>query len=371
MWHLIWALRSNCNSGSYHASGKVREAVLTKVLFYIVDFQISGIYYERRVTKTKSQQGIAPLIIVGLVAILLVGAGAVLSRREGGLKGFLKSPSEVAKQVNPTPYDELESALNKTVEEDSVYVDYKTAVTTSITSTANGITQTLKNHVDGYLTGSTDGKVSKGDLKIYSEEQKDLSVVISIISIENGDLYVKGPATNGKWQKLTKEEQDKMAEEEPTDASLYGFELVGSIFSENKALFKTIKKESVQKLDDLSQDGKNYKRFSVEIAIPDYIGAVENDPDNTPKEKKDAKVILQDSTINATFHVDKSTNYVTKLVIEAKNLTQIPTPEAERLQLSSKHDLHIEADLSRFGVPVDLNLPGPNDLVNPPPATQI
>lgn len=272
----------------------------------------------------------------------------------------------LAPPVPLTPYQELEGALNKTTAAKTAYIDYKTKVASHIAVATSGVTQTINANVDGYLTGSTDGKVSKGELRISSPDNPGTSVVVSVISLEDGGSYVKGPATLGKWQYISKEEGEKLDEANPTDASLYGFNFLESVLSENKALFRTIKKDSVEKLEDHTSDGKNYKRFAVEIAVPDYISAIEQDPDATLKDKSDAKKILGDATIKATFHVDKNSNYITKLIINAKNLSQIKVPEAERLGISTTHDMELDADISRFDVPTDIKAPQPTEVINPP-----
>lgn len=302
-----------------------------------------------------------PVILLIVAVIAVVGGGYYLSKNPQLTKNINLTPP-----VPLTTYQELESALNKTTEAKTAYIDYKTKVASHIAVATSGVTQTINANVDGYLTGSTDGKVSKGELRISSPDNPGTSVVVSVISLENGSLYVKGPATVGKWQYISKEEGEKLDEKNPTDASLYGFNFLESVLSENKALFRTIKKDSVEKLEDHASDGKNYKRFTVEIAVPDYISAIEQDPDATLKDKSDAKKILSDATVKVTFHVDKSSNYITKLVISAKNLSQIKVPEAERLGISTTHDMTLDADISRFDVPTDIKAPEPTEVINPP-----
>lgn len=306
------------------------------------------------------QKGIAlPLILLLIAVVAVVGGGYFFYKNSGG-------KFSVTPPVPMTPYQELESSLNKTTEAKTAYIDYKTKVASHIAIVARGVTQTVDANVDGYLTGSTDGKVSKGELRISSPNNPGTSVVVSVIQIESGSLYVKGPATAGKWQYVSREESEKLDESNPTDASLYGFNLLDSIISENKALFKTIKKDTVEKLEEQTVDGKTLKRFSVEIAVPDYIAAIEQDPEATLKDKKDGKAILADATIKATFYVDKNSNYITKLTINAKNLSQIKTPEADKLGVSTAHDMTLEADLSRFDLPTDIKAPEPSEVLNPP-----
>ncbi len=307
--------------------------------------------------KTTQKGIVLPLLLLALIIVAVVGGGYYLSKNSS--LGFNFTPP-----VPLNSHQELEGAVNKTVTVKTAHLDYKTNVKSHITVISTGVTQTLDNNVDGYLAGSDEA--SKGELKIYSTQNPSSSVVIDVISLKDGGSYVKGPATAGKWRYVSKEENNKLDEKNPTDASLYGFNLLDSVISDNKALFRTFKKETVEKLEDFSADGKTLKRFSVEIAVPDFVGAIEKDPDSTLKDKNDAKAILADATIKATFYVDKNTNYITKLSVSAKNLTQILTPEAKQLGVSTRHDIELSADISRFDLPMEIKAPDPSEVINPP-----
>lgn len=316
-----------------------------------------------------SQNGVfSPVVIIVAVVIALAAGGYFFfsknssSPRSGG--------NNIIDQIKKTPYSELESAINKTVNTKTAYIDYKTKVTSRITGTAKGITQTLVNHVDGYMTGSTNGDITKAEMRISSDANPKKSVIVDVIAIKNSDMYVEGPATKGKWQKLTKAEQEAASAKNPTDASLYGFNILGTIFSDNKALFKTIKKESVEKLPDYkTDDGKVYSKFSVDISVVDYVKAIGEDKNVTDKDKKDAQAILGDAILKATFSVDQKTDYVTGIAVEARNLAQISTPASEKLGISTKHDLDLNAELSRFDVPTGVTIPEDKDLLEPDKTT--
>lgn len=301
------------------------------------------------------------MILVLVVVILIAGGGySLATNKSKSIPG-----SNIVQQINKTPYQELENALNKTTSATTAYLDYKTKVSSRVTITKTGVTSNLTNHVDGYETGSTDGKTGKFEMRIYTDENPSKSINIDGITTENGDVYVKGPATGTKWQKLTKPEFQAQNSKTPTDASLYGFEILSTIFSENKALFKATKKESVQKLPDQTEDGKTIVKFEVEVSVVDFVNALRQDKDKTEKDIKDAETILKDATIKTTYFVNKSSGYITKLGIEVKNLTQVPTPEAEQLGVSTQHDLVLSAELSRFNLPTGISAPDPSELVNP------
>lgn len=273
---------------------------------------------------------------------------------------------EVTAQSTKTPYEELSAALEKTVGAKTLYLSYKMAVTSRVSSAATGVTQTLHNNVDGSITGSTDGKTGKMDVKIYNEATPDKSIDMSTINVENGDWYLKTAVTNGKWSKLTKAEFDKLNEDQPGDASLYGLNILGTVLSENKALFKSFKKESVIRLGEEVIDGVTYKKYRVEISTPDFIASLSQDPDRTPRDIKDANEILKDTVMTTEYFVDPNSSYIKRLVVDAKSLTQITTPQSQQLKVNTAHDIVLTADLSRFDVPTNVIPPDPKDVIVTP-----
>lgn len=315
-----------------------------------------------------SQRGFTPLIILVVVALISVAAGGgyYLLSKNKSIPGSNIAPQNIVRQINKTPYQELEEALTKVSIAKTAYIDYKTKVNSRITITKTGITKSFENNVDGYLTGSTDGKTSKAQMRIYSSENPSTSITADVISTENEDIYLKGPATKGKWQKFTKPEFEVQNNKTPTDASLYGFEILSTIFSEDKALFKAIKKETVQKLPDQVAGDKTLTKYEVEISVVDFVGALRQDKDRSEKDINEAQIILKDAIIKTTYSVDKNSGYVTKMVAEVKNLTQIPTTEAGQLGLSSQHDMVLTAELSRFDLPTGISAPDSSELLEDP-----
>lgn len=322
-------------------------------------------------TLKEPQAGFSLIIIIVFIAtVLLAGGGFLFLSKNKGI--FSKTASNkggvdiaaVVDQVKGTPYSELESALDKTGQVKSAYLEFDMKDTAMVTVNSQGITKTIVGLVSGYLTGSTDGKSSKVDMRISSPDNPNTSINISYIILESGDTYLKGPATSGKWLKSTKQESKKRNEASPTDASLYGFQIFSTIFSENKALFKAINKDTVTKLPDEVKEGKKLNKYAVDISTPEFLIAQAQDEEFTDKDKSDAKIILQDAIMKATFVVDSATNYVVSINVEAKHLTQIPTPESQNLGVSTTHDLDLNANMSRFDVPADVTPPAPSEVIS-------
>jgi len=303
---------------------------------------------------------IGGLILVFLFVILGIGGFFLLSQRKTINISKQTSPSKLFVQ---TPYDRLIAAVEKTKDVDTLYLEYKTKVTSRISSAKTGVTQTLNNNVDGYITGSTDGKVGKVEFRIYSDLDPSKSVNMTVMNTEDGSWYLKTAATAPKWQKFTKEEYDKLDEGQPTDASLYGINILATIFSENKALFKSFQKDLVESLGDEVIDDKTHAKYRVEISTTAFINALSQDEEIGPRDVEDARIILKDAVITATFFIDKDTNYIKRIKIIAKNLTQIPTPESQQLGVSTVHDCDLTADLSRFNLPTEITPPGPEEII--------
>ena len=299
-----------------------------------------------------------------LVLLLLLFGGGYLFLSSG--KGKSINLADLVAQLNPnkTPFQKLDSALSKTVGVKTLYVDFNMEDTGLITLVSKGVTQTIQANVSGYISGSTDGKTQKMELNISSPSNPGVSIVISVMSLEDGTWFVKSPTTAGKWQKYTKEEYEKESAGNSLDASLYGLNILASVFDESKALFKTIQKETVESLPSETVEGKTYDKYSAEISIPDFISALPLSSNVTEKDVSDSKIILKDAVMRVTLSVDRSTNYVTKIVIDAKHLTFIPNDESEKMGVSTVYDIVTTADLSRFDVPTNISAPDPSEVIS-------
>jgi hypothetical protein len=308
-----------------------------------------------------NQKGIVHVIILAIILIVLViFTGYYITHKEAF--NNVKNPLNQVNVLPKTPYDELEAGLNKTIAAKTAYIDFKTKVNSHVTA-KTGLTKTSPANLDGYLTGSTNGDINKAQLRISSPESPNNSVNIDVITVKGGDTYIKGPATGIKWQKITKVEAEAQNNKNPTDASLYSLEVLSTLFSQNKALFKTIKKESVQKMADQIIDGKKYDKYDVEISVVDFVNVLSSDPDKTEKDKKDAKIILKDTTLAATYFIDKQSGFVTKVYVSGKNLSNVPTPQTQQLGISATYDFDLNADLSRFDVPTGVTIPDSSELM--------
>ncbi|MBI2611322.1 hypothetical protein HYW54_01075 [Candidatus Gottesmanbacteria bacterium] len=309
------------------------------------------------------------LVIIVIIAFLVVGLLGI------GTFFMLKNNFKAATNLNtPKPNnssqtntaqsasDTLSAALNKTIAAKTAYIDYKTKVTSHVSSAKTGITQTLNNNADGYITGSTDGKTFSMEMRIFSDLAPDKSVNVSVLSTETGDWYIRNAQTAPKWQKLSKE-QYKQYESGPVDASLFGLNILGTIFSNNQALFKSIDKNTIASLGSEQTDGISTNKYRADISTPDYISALANDKDLTPKDADDSKIILKDAIITVVYYVDPASGYVKKLTVDGKKLTQIPTPESQQLGLSTTHDIMLNADISRIGTPTNITVPGQSDVL--------
>ncbi|MBI3981037.1 hypothetical protein HY345_03500 [Candidatus Microgenomates bacterium] len=306
------------------------------------------------------------LIFLFILGSVIIGGIFIFFSNQGNKKNLI---SQSANSLNTIPitrtksaYDILSEALNKTIAASTVYLEYKTKVASHVTSSKTGVTQTLHNNVDGSISGSTDGKTMAMEMRIFSDDAPDKSVNVSVLTTENDDWYIRNSQTAPKWQKLTKEQYEQY-NSAPTDASLFGLILLGTIFSENKGLLKSVNRDSVVGLGDEQGDGTTYSKFRADVSTPDFLNALGQDEDLPKKDVEDARKILKDSILTVTYYVDKNSGYIGKLNVEAKSLTQITTPEAIQLGVSAKHDLILDANLSRFGIPTNITVPSTGDVL--------
>lgn len=294
------------------------------------------------------------MTIVIVIIVVILGVGGYMLFNNQSTNSLLS--------LNKSPYDKLLTALNKTTSAKTMYAEYKTKVTSSLSSAQTGVTQTLTNNVDGSIAGSTDGKTGQFDMKIYSESNPTQSVNVAVINTENGDWYVKN-AGSTKWQKFTKEEYEKDTASQPIDASLYSLNILSTLFEKDQALLKSIKKETVEAIGEESMNDTKLAKYKVEISTPDFINALANNPDRTKNEIEDSKRILKNAVLTAVFYVDDKSNYVRKLHVEAKKLAQLPNEQSEKLGVSVTHDILLNADLSRFDVSTDITAPDDKDVL--------
>jgi hypothetical protein len=110
------------------------------------------------------------LIIIGislfliLIIVIFVSVSFYLSNKRNSQ--YVTTNTQITNPTQPvvsnkTPYGELSLALDKTIAVKTLYMDYKTQVESRLAFAKTGLTQTLHNNVDGYITGSTDGKTGK------------------------------------------------------------------------------------------------------------------------------------------------------------------------------------------------------------------
>lgn len=308
------------------------------------------------------------LLLVGVVLYFIFSKGSfsplgnfAINPTPVSGKNITMTPSPVVLTQNP--YETLLAAINKTTSAKTLYVDFKSKVASRLTVAKTGVTQTLHNNLDGYMSGSTDGTTGKTEMRIYSDATPDKMVTIGTINTDSGDWYIKTAATAPKWQKLTKGQYDKTANSQPIDASLFGLNILGTLMAKDKALFTSLKKDSVEKIGDETVVDVLLTKYRIEVSVPDFITALAKDPDRTAKEIEEVKVILKDAVITATFFVDKNSQYIKRITIDAKNLSQVPTPESQQLGISTIHDIVTTADLSRFDLATNIAPPAPADTI--------
>ncbi len=299
------------------------------------------------------------LLIVAVLVLVLVGT--VYVKADGGSSS--EKISSIQKKYNLflSPRQEFEVAVDRTAAVSSLYAEYKSDVTSRITL-PTGVTETVDNNVNGYLTGTSTGDLMKGEMRISSDLDPSKEVIVEMITSEKTN-YIKGPQTQSKWLKIDNSDLEKKDEESPNDASLYGFDILGSIFSEDKALWKAIDKNSIEYQGEDKRNNKTYKKFKVEIGNSEYIKALESNPDASKKSIEEDKKILSSAKLTATFEIDATAKYITKMVIEAKNLKQIVPEQLAAAGISTQHDLKMVVDMSRFNVATDVTIPSDNEIL--------
>lgn len=301
------------------------------------------------------------IIVVFLVSLLFGGVSMLVYK--SGTGSFSDRLDAFQKQYSLflTPVQKFEKALEITNSLDTAHMEFDGSVNTKLTNNT-GLTANQKGKVAGYITGSTDGNTQRIELRISGEKETGIEVIVGIISVDNGEtLYVSGPATKGKWQKYSKADWDKISESSITDASLYIFDIVSTLFSKSKALLASANLSDLKALE--SKDGLDH--YKVEISVPSYIESQDSDEEYTDKDIKESSIILKEAIISGEFWVDQQTNYVTSMNIEAKNMRNVPTEESTKMGISAKFDSIMQVKLSRFNLPTNISAPDETEIVKP------
>ena len=204
----------------------------------------------------------------------------------------------------------------------------------------------------GYISGQSEGELANSTIEISSPLNPSGSIVIDLLSTEKY-TYLRGPATVGKWIRMTNEEFNKEDESSATDGSLYPFVMLGSILSTDNALLNAVDKNSVK---EVREDAVT-KVYSVDISVPEYLASLKLDKENTKKDIKDAEQILEKAIVSAEIYVDKKTQDVKSIDLTTKHLTQIQTEETKVYNIDSVHDAVTHIEFSRLGLPLDIKEP--------------
>lgn len=303
---------------------------------------------------TRPNQGMKYLLLV--IGITIFG---------GLFFGMQKNQYDVSRiaYILASPQDKLTFSINKHSAAGSAVGDFKIKVKSEISSTKTGLTQAFNAQMDGTAKGQIgEGEKGSVDVRISNSLVPDRSINLSVITMENGDIYMKSP-TEEKWMKYTKEDLKKQAEKNVSDASLYGLDILSSLFEKNQALLSSIKKDTVKYTNKETASIEEKDIYEAEVDMTAYINALSQDEDNTEKEMKEVKEILANTTMTIKISVDRVSGYVAHIEVTAKKLKQLVTPEIQELGLSSTHDMDLTIDLSKFGEPIEVNPPAPDQVI--------
>ena len=127
-----------------------------------------------------------PLIILLVAGVVVLGVGSTyVLNKENTDNPIVK----FVNQINPfkTSYDYLMLAVDKTNSASTLHMEYATDLTSSISFSETGLTQAVDAKVKGYVEGSTNGSIGKGEIQFSSSENPEASFTFSFIANENGE----------------------------------------------------------------------------------------------------------------------------------------------------------------------------------------
>lgn len=298
-------------------------------------------------------------LIIALLIFLVIGFGYY------GFSGQSLSFDDLHRKsgILLTRRQKLENAIEKTIQLNTLYVEFESETKSTLTSSTLGFSRTIDSNINGYLAGSTDGKISKAEMRVSSDLTKGLETILSVIGIDEEVVYIQGPSTNGKWIKLS---YDEYLEVDVEDASLYQFNLLATFFDDSKALIKSVDANSFSYEGVQEFEGEQYEKYTVEISVPKYIETLDLDESVSDTKLAQHKSILESAVISADMYVSSKNGYINGLVIRAKNLEQIISQEDIKNSGISRnvHNITLSAKFSRFNLETNISAPPDDEVIN-------
>lgn len=266
-------------------------------------------------------------------------------------------------QIQPRfPDALLQEAYTNTTNVSTAKVAFVSTVETTINQPTDQTQQKLRSNVSGYLVGSAVDDTMQTELRIaYAEDDSRNAEFRQILVGDN--LYLQTNTSGRIWDRRERSDYNRLYENQPIDATAYTYNMLDTLFSSGKALFRAIDASSVQPQPEREIDGKKYAPFVFRLTVQDYIQALERDPDTTEYILEDARKILSNASISGTIFVNKETRFIERLEYTGTNFTQISSEDSQDLLgITTTQDMNVVAIFSDFNAPLTI-IPPPEQEV--------
>lgn len=263
---------------------------------------------------------------------------------------FTPIPTQKVSQFGPP---QLQSAYTQTLGVQTLKAAFISNVHTTIVKT-DGAESTVDSKVEGYLFGTADGKTIQTELRISYNAQPERTAFFGQILVDDR-LFMK--VNEQDWEERNRSDYNKLYENQPIDATAYAYNMLDTLFTNSKALLRGIDTNSIAPQPDEQIDGKPVQVYTFNISIPDYIDALQKDPNTTPFTLEDAKKIMGSAKITGKLYVDTSSNYIVRIVLGGSSFTQINTEQSQLLGQTTTHSIEMVANLVDFNTPLSLKAP--------------
>jgi hypothetical protein len=275
----------------------------------------------------------------------------------------IPSATPTPTQIQPRfPDALLQEAYTNTTSVSTAKVAFASTVETTINQPTNQTQQKLRSNVSGYLVGSAIDDTMQTELRIaYADDESRNAEFRQILVGDN--LYLQTNTSGRMWDRRRRSDYNRLYENQPLDATTYAYNMLDTLFSSGKALFRAIDVSTVQPQPEREIDGKTYAPYVFRLTVQDYIQALERDPDTTEYILEDARKILANASISGTIFVNKDTRFIERLEYTGTNFTQISNEDSQNLLgITTTHNMSVVAIFSEFNAPLTI-IPPPEQEV--------
>lgn len=247
------------------------------------------------------------------------------------------TPTLIRPQFNDP---DIQAAFDTMLNARSYRVQYESDVT-STTIENGGSEARVQSQVNGIIFGSTNSQNLQIELQVINVADPNRAAVYEQI-VTPDQVFFRNITADQLWKRRQTSDYNRLTENFPFDASTYAYNFADSLFSDSRALIRSIIPASLSEEDRLG----NLVRFRFRVSIPEYLRALELDS-RVPKDILDREAeIVSSAQIEGTLTINIENQLIEDLRFSALDLTGIPVEESTQLNQIKIHDMQVRINIT-------------------------